>query len=103
MEKRGCQVVEKYLKFKMFTEIYLPAIIFGVIVLFIFIMVLMAIVEGHKIDKIKKYMIDNGYEYYLRDVASFGDKVWWSYRKDNVRIDEEDLYKMSLREIKKKY
>lgn len=96
-------MVEKYLKFKMFTEIYLPAIIFGVIVLFIFIMVLMAIVEGHKIDKIKKYMIDNGYEYYLRDVASFGDKVWWAYRKDNVRIDEKDLYKMSLREIKKKY
>lgn len=96
-------MVDRYLKFKMFTGIYLPAIIFGVIVLFIFIMVLMAIVEGHKIDKIKKYMLDNGYEYYLRDVTSFGDKVWWAYRKDNVRIDEDDLYKMSLREIKKKY
>lgn len=96
-------MVERYLKFKMFTEIYLPAIIFGAIVLFIVAMVLMAIVEGRKIDKIKKYMIDNGYEYYLRDVASFGDKVWWAYRKDNVRIDEEDLYKMSLKKIKKKY
>lgn len=96
-------MVDKYLKFKMFTEIYLPVIIFCVIVLFIIVMVLMAIVESHKMDKIKKYMLDNGYEYYLRDVASFGDKVWWAYRKDNVRIDEEDLYKMSLREVKKKY
>lgn len=96
-------MIEKYLKFKMFTEIYLPAIIFGVIVLFIIVMVLLVIIESHKIDKIKKYMLDNGYEYYLRDVASFGDKVWWAYRKDNVRIDEDDLYKMSLREIKKKY
>lgn len=96
-------MVDKYLKFKMFTEIYIPLIIFGAIVLFIIVMVLMAIVESHKIDKIKKYMLDNGYEYYLRDVASFGDKVWWAYRKDNVRIDEEDLYKMSLREVKKKY
>lgn len=96
-------MVDKYLKFKMFTEIYIPLIIFGAIVLFIIVMVLMAIVESHKIDKIKKYMLDNGYEYYLRDVASFGGKVWWAYRKDNVRIDEEDLYKMSLREVKKKY
>lgn len=96
-------MIEKYLKFKMFTEIYLPAIIFGVIVLFIIVMVLLAIIESHKIDKIKKYMLDNGYEYYLRDVASFDDKVWWAYRKDNVRIDEDDLYKMSLREVKKKY
>lgn len=96
-------MIEQYLKFKMFTEIYLPAIIFGVIVLFIIVMVLLAIIESHKIDKIKKYMLDNGYEYYLRDVASFGDKVWWAYRKDNVRIDEDDLYKMSLREVKKKY
>lgn len=42
-------------------------------------------------------MLDNGYEYYLRNVASFGDKCWWAYRKDNISIDEEKLYKMSFK------
>lgn len=96
-------MVDKYLKFKMITELYIPVIILGLMAVILIAAVLLAVFEVHKIDKIKRYMSDNGYEYYLRNVASFGDKVWWAYRKNNVSIDEEKLYKMSLREVKKKY
>jgi len=48
-------------------------------------------------------MLSNGYEYYLRNVASFGGKAWWAYRKENVSIDEDDLYRMTFHQVKKKY
>ena len=48
-------------------------------------------------------MLANGYEHYLRDVASVGGKCWYAFRKDNIRIDEEKLYKMSFRQVKRRF
>ena len=95
--------MDTYFKYKMFTEFYIPAIVFGIVLLLVAFVLIKAYFEDKKIKKIKTYMKANGYEYYLRNVASCGVKTWWAYRKDNVSIDENDLYKMSFREIKKKF
>lgn len=95
--------METYFKLKIFAEFGTPIIILSIIVLIIFIIVIKAILDGKKIKKIKRYMESKGYEYYLRDVASCGDKTWWAYRKDHIRVDEDELYKLSFRKIKKKF
>lgn len=95
--------MDTYIKYKIFTEFYIPAIVFGIVLLIILFIIIKAFFEDKKINKIKTYMKSNGYEYYLRNVSSFGGKAWWAYRKGDVRIDEDDLYKMSFREIKKRF
>lgn len=95
--------METYFKIKTFIEFGIPVFLFALCVLIILFIIVWAAWSSHREDKIKKYMLANGYEYYLRNVASFGDKAWWAYRKENVSIDEEDLYRLKFRQIKKKY
>lgn len=95
--------METYFKIKSIIEFGIPAFLFMVYVLVILLYIIWAIWTSHRASKIKKYMLTNGYEYYLRNVASFGNKVWWAYRKENVSIDEDDLYEMTFWQVKKKY
>lgn len=50
-------------------------------------------IEVHKENEIKKHMLTKGYEQYLWDVVSLGGKCWFTYRKDDIRIDEDKSYK----------
>lgn len=95
--------METYFKIKSFVEFGVPLFLVALFVLIILAYIIIAIVESHKENKIKKYMLANGYEHYLRDVASFGGKCWYAYRKDDIRIDEEKLYKMSFHQVKKEF
>lgn len=95
--------METYFKIKSFVEFGVPVFLFALCVLIMLICIIAGIIESHKENKIKRYMLANGYEHYLRDVASVGGKCWYVFRKDNIRIDEEKLYKMSFRQVKKNY
>lgn len=95
--------METYFKIKSFIEFGIPVFLFALCALIMLVYVIIVIVESHKENKIKKYMLANGYEHYLRNVASFGGKCWYAYRKDDVRIDEEKLYKMSFRQVRKNF
>ena len=95
--------MDTYFKIKIFMEFGLPVILFGVIALGFLLFIIWAYFDNKKIQKIDNYMKSNWYEYYLRNVASCGDKAWWAYRKDDIRIDTDDLYKMSFREVKRKF
>lgn len=95
--------MDTYFKIKTFMEFGLPVILFGVIALGFLLFVIWAYFDNKKIQKIDNYMKSNGYEYYLRNVASCGGKAWWAYRKGDIRIDTDDLYKMSFREVKRKF
>lgn len=88
-----------YFKFRLITE--LTPIILAILV-FIGI-VIWVIIGVKKIEKIDAYMKNHGYEYYLRDVGLYGDKDWWAYRKGNISIDTDELYKIKFRDIKKKF
>ena len=72
-------------------------------VLIIAIMCIWIGISGWKATQIDNYMKSIGYEYHLKGVASFGDKAWWEYRKGDIRIDTDDLYKMKMRDIKKRF
>ena len=95
--------METYFKIKSFEEFGVPVFLFALCVVIMLICIIAGIIESHKENKIKKYMLANGYEHYLRDVASFGGKCWYAFRKDNIRIDEEQLYRMSFRHVKRKF
>ena len=95
--------MDTYFKIKSFVEFGIPVFLVALSVLIILVCIIVAIVESHKENKIKKYMLANGYEHYLRGVASFGGRCWYAYRKDDIRIDEEKLYKMSFRQVKKSF
>lgn len=95
--------MEIYFKIKSFVEFGIPAFLFVLCALIMLICMLIEIIGSHKANKIKKYMLANGYEYYLKNVSSVGEKCWYAYRKDDIRIDEEKLYKMSFRQIKKDF
>lgn len=94
--------MELYYKIKTFTEFGFPVIVFTAVILIIVGIYIYSCIDARKVRKIRKYMKENGYEYYLRDVASVGGKAWWAYRRDGFSIDTDDLYKMSFKEIKKK-
>lgn len=95
--------METYFKIKSIIEFGIPAFLFAICILMILLIIIWAVWSSHRENKIKKYMLANGYEYYLRNVSSCGGKDWWAYRKENTSIDEDDLYKMTFRQIKKKY
>ena len=97
------KLLETYFKIKSFVEFGVPVFLFALCVLIMLICIIAEIIESHKENKIKRYMLANGYEHYLRDVASVGGKCWYAFRKDNIRIDEEKLYKMSFSQVKKNY
>lgn len=95
--------METYFKIKSLVEFGVPVFFICLCVLIMLICIIVGIIESHKENKIKRYMLANGYEHYLRDVASVGGKCWYAFRKDNIRIDEEKLYKMSFRQVKRKF
>lgn len=93
-----------YFGWKLFIEV-LPIIIW--VILFaigLIITIVRSTVESRKINYLKSL----GFERRLRDVASVGDKCWYSwYRTVNETytqsIREEDLKRISLARLKEKY
>lgn len=77
--------------------------IFAFICFIVLVIVIMCIwigVSSWKETRIDNYMKSMGYKYDLR--ASFSD-TWWEYQKGDIRISSKNLYKMKMRDIKKKF
>ena len=93
-----------YFGWKLFIEV-LPVIAW--VILFAVVLIVSIVhsaVESRKINYLKSL----GFERRLRDVASVGDKCWYSwYRTMNETytqsIREEDLKRISLARLKEKY
>ncbi len=99
--------METYFKIKTFTEFTVPVVFLMLLVLLLVLMILFSAIKCawnfFKKKKIKKYMLANGYECYLIQVNSSRAKERWAYEKGRVRVDEDDLCRMTFRQIKRKY
>lgn len=93
-----------YFEWKLFIEV-LPVIAWVILFAVVLIVsIVRSAVESRKINYLKSL----GFERRLRDVASVGDKCWYSwYRTMNETytqsIREEDLKRISLARLKEKY
>lgn len=64
--------------------------------------IIMFIYEWLKKVWIYKFMTLNGWEYILVDVSCCGGEDKWGYKKNNVIINEYELYNIRVRDIKEK-
>lgn len=70
---------------------------------------LVALAIEHKKYELKtNYLQSIGFSRHLRNVSSVGNKCWYDWRREitpltSQHILEEDLHKMSLKELKNKY
>ena len=93
-----------YFGWKLFIEV-LPVIIWLILFAIVLIVsIVRSAVESQKINYLKSI----GFERHLRNVASVGNKCWYSWRQDINEtyiqsIKEEDLKHISLAKLKEKY
>lgn len=93
-----------YFGWKLFIELF-PVVIWLILFAIVLIVTIVrSTIENRKINYLKSL----GFERRLRDVASVGDKCWYSwYRTVNETytqsIREEDLRRISLARLKEKY
>lgn len=92
-----------YFGWKLFIEV-LPVIIW--VILFaigLIVIIVRGTIESRKINYLK-YL---GFERYLINVASVGNKAWYGWRRDDkneyLHISEKDLAKISYKELKKRF
>lgn len=92
-----------YFGWKLFIEL-LPIvswiILFAVVLI---VTIVRSIIKNRKINYLK-YL---GFERYLIDVASVGNKAWYGWRRDDkneyLHISEKDLAKINYKELKKRF
>ena len=91
----------KYFKFKLYVEL----IIVGLLVLAIVIPILKVTISNIKETRKENYLASIGFEKKMRIVASVGNHCDYRYirKEDDICIEDYEFYKMSLRELKKKY
>lgn len=93
-----------YFGWKLFIEV-LPIIIWLILFAIVLIVTIVrSTIESRKINYLKSL----GFERRLRDVASVGDKCWYSWYRTmsetyTQSIREEDLKRISLARLKEKY
>lgn len=96
-------MVDFYFGIKLFAELA-PVVLF--LVMFIIILIMTSI-KSFKYNRKVKYLKSIGFERYLIDVASVGDKAWYGWRRDDkneyLHISEEDLARIDYKKLKEKF
>lgn len=94
-------MVDIYIIFKIIKEL-LPAILFFVIGLITFISIAS---QASKMERKTKYLSSIGFNRYLIDVASVGNRAWYGWERNelNERISETELKKLTLKELKNRF
>lgn len=96
-------MVDFYFGIKLFAELA-PVVLF--LVMFIIILIITSI-KSFKYNRKVKYLKSIGFERYLIDVASVGDKAWYGWRRDDkngyLHISENDLARIDYKKLKEKF
>lgn len=88
-----------YFSFKLFFEYILPLGLLAIIILFILALSIRNFFEKQKDLKVERYLESIGYRYENR-------RYWetkWKRASDGAEVTKDELSKLSLREIKKRY
>lgn len=93
--------MEAYFNFKLFLELA-PIVIFILLAILIFFA---SLIKQCEWDRKTKYLQSLGFERYLIDVASVGDKAWygWECEKTGMRISEEELERIDYKKLKERF
>lgn len=93
--------MEAYFNFKLFLELA-PIVIFILLAILIFFA---SLIKQCEWDRKIKYLQSLGFERYLIDVASVGDKAWygWECKKVGMRISEEELERVDYKKLKERF
>lgn len=51
----------------------------------------------------KRYMLSCGYEYQMRADRGYANYEWWEYVKNGVQINEEQIDRLGMRQVRKRY
>lgn len=96
--------MEAYFNFKLFLELA-PIVIFILLAMFIFFA---SLIKQCEWDRKTKYLQSLGFERYLIDVASVGDKTWYGWKCEKgimvgMRISEEELERIDYKKLKERF
>lgn len=96
--------MEAYFNFKLFLELA-PIVIFILLAMFIFFA---SLIKQCEWDRKIKYLQSLGFERYLINVASVGDKVWYGWECEKgimagMRISEEELERIDYKKLKERF
>lgn len=96
--------MKAYFTFKLIMELA-PIIWF---VLLTVVIIIINLIKGYKWDRKIKYLQSLGFEQYLIDVASVGDKAWYGWKCDDgtmagMRISEEELERLDYKRLKERF
>ena len=96
--------MEAYFNFKLFLELA-PIVIFILLAILIFFA---SLIKQCEWDRKIKYLQSLGFERYLIDVASVGDKVWYGWECEKgvmtgMRISEEELERIDYKKLKERF
>lgn len=93
-----------YFIFKFIIEL-LPVVLFGLLTI---IIITINVINQYRFTKKINYLKSIGFERYLKDVASVGDKVWYGWEREDgsifgQRISEEEIKRIDYKELKEKF
>lgn len=96
--------MEAYFNFKLFLELA-PIAIFILLAILIFFA---SLIKQCEWDRKIKYLQSLGFERYLIDVASVGDKAWYGWECEKgimagMRISEEELDRIDYKKLKERF
>lgn len=94
-------MVDIYIIFKLIKEL-LPAIVLFAVGLITFICI---ITQALKMERKTKYLSSIGFNRYLINVASVGNRAWYGWQRDELdeRISETELERLTLKELKNRF
>lgn len=97
-------MVDFYFTFKLFMELA-PIVVFILLAILIFFA---SLIKQREWNRKIKYLQSLGFERYLIDVASVGNKAWYGWECKNgvmagMRISEEELEKIDYKELKERF
>jgi len=96
--------MEAYFNFKLFLELA-PIVIFILLAILIFFA---SLIKQCEWDRKIKYLESLGFERYLKDVASVGNKAWYGWEckrgiMEGMRISEEELERIDYKKLKERF
>lgn len=96
--------MEAYFNFKLFLELA-PIAIFILLAILIFFA---SLIKQCEWDRKIKYLQSLGFERYLIDVASVGDKAWYGWKCEKgimagMRISEAELERIDYKKLKERF
>lgn len=96
--------MEAYFNFKLFLELA-PIVVFILLAILIFFA---SLIKQCEWDRKIKYLQSLGFERYLIDVASVGDKAWYGWECEKgimagMRISEEELERINYKKLKERF